>query len=173
MNDTEASHNCTIDIFFINNKLTQQDVIDNIKLLHLCLKAQYQIRGMSIENKSLTMRGYLDNRGWLTVKIIFIKLFDSIYDVITSFDLPNRGFAYRKGSKLYYTESALDYYRTKIIYYFNENKMEKYSKRSYNTIQPIKKCLHDCKNSIDYTNRNLIILMIYLNILHYNLIKYA
>lgn len=155
MNDTDAMRSGDIDIFFINDKLTQQDVVDKIKLLHSWMKVRYSMIDIHVKGKSVKFTGgHIESNGCFTsatVQIIFMKLFSSVHDVITSFDLPNCGFAYQGDFKLYYTESGLEYYRTGIIYYFNPKKcsrrqaiMEKYKELSYNTIQPIKKCLIDC-----------------------------
>jgi hypothetical protein len=118
-------------------------------------------------NKSVSIRGsYVAGGRWyisLTIQIIFTKLFSSIYELITSFILPNKAFAYAGDTKLYYTESALDFYRNRIIYYFNPKKsskrdklIEKYKERF--TIQPIKKHLSDCasNNVIDYLEKPLV-----------------
>ncbi len=164
MNDVEAMQSGDIDIFFINDQLTKDDVVNKVQQLYSWMSMEYQVIDIHIKGQSVKFSGGCDSIiGFksLTVQIIFMKLFSSVYDVITSFDLPNCSFAYQGDNKVYYTESALEYYKSHIIYYFNptncprrEIRMLKYKDRSYNTIQLINHCLFDCSpdNLIDYTN---------------------
>ncbi len=164
--DYDAMDLSRINIFFINNKLTKEDVVKKIQQLHSWMSTKYIIDKIHVVNKTVSIRGhYVAGGSWymsLTIEINFTKLFGSIYELITSFIIPNKAFAY-DNNKIYYTESALDWYRTRIIYYYNPGNCPKRNKciKTYEerfTIQPIKKKLFDCalNNVIDYHEKPLV-----------------
>ncbi len=169
MGDEHAIKGGDVDIFFINDQLTKEDIVNKIKQLHSWLSEKYPTVHIDVKGKSVVLFGEPDQPNedgyydFLSVQVIFMKLFKSVHEVLRSFDLPNCSFGYRGGDKIYYTESALNYFCNKIIYYYNPTnnpnraeRMRKYSYRPYNKVVRVNQCLHDCcpTDLIDYTRYN-------------------
>ena len=201
--DKDSVGSGDIDIFFINDKLSKESVVTKISSIYKWLHDYYVTdvepkASIVIEIGGGCVQFMVREKGMgvyrpetiIEVQVVILKLFASVYELISNFDLPNCGFAYRdtsklgennpntvntftskplpiilqrncEGPRLYYTESALDYFRTMKILYFNPTgckrrlaRMKKYKSRKYNTVIPINECLPDCsaENLIDYSD---------------------
>lgn len=160
--DWRASLQGDIDIFFVSPICTEEQMIAKVPVIHQWLCEHYhknpqEVR-LSIKGSSLiffvpnVVEQFLTSdpkptSRHLKVQLILLKSFESIADLLRSFDLNNCQFAFQDG-QIWATVGAIHYHQTSQIFELKgsclkglpghperrQRRLEKYRKRPYNQV---------------------------------------